>query len=172
MAGNGRGIYFVPEVDDEVLVAFEHGDVNRPYVLGSLWNGRDTPPKPASQVVGSTGKVDQRIVKSRLGHTITLDDSDSQPSITIVDKTEKNLIKLDYKTNQLTAQVEGDMLLEAKGTVTVKGRAVDVQATSDLKLKGATGSVEATGRLNVKGATATVEGSSQLEVKGGLVRIN
>src|SRR5689334_12460780 len=44
MAGNERGIYFLPEVEDEVLVAFEHGDLRFPYVIGSLWNGRDKPP--------------------------------------------------------------------------------------------------------------------------------
>ena len=45
MAGNGRGLYVLPDVDDEVLVAFEHGMVEFPYVLGSLWNGKDTPPE-------------------------------------------------------------------------------------------------------------------------------
>ncbi|HEV8320835.1 MAG TPA: phage baseplate assembly protein V, partial [Myxococcota bacterium] len=44
MTGGGRGMWIIPEVDDEVLVAFEHGDVHFPYVLGSLWNGVDRPP--------------------------------------------------------------------------------------------------------------------------------
>ncbi|MGH2353706.1 MAG: phage baseplate assembly protein V, partial [Chloroflexota bacterium] len=187
MTGNGRGFYFIPEVNDEVLVAFEQGDINRPYVIGSVWNGRDTPPTPASQVVDASGKVNQRILKSRLGHTITLDDSPDAPSITIVDKTAKNSIKLDSTTNKLTATVEGDMLLEAKGTVTVKGSTVDVQATRDLKMKGmsanleatnaltakgATTNVEATAAMTVKGTTTSVQGSATTEVKGGLVRIN
>ena len=43
-AGKDRGIYFLPEIDDEVLVAFAHGDVRFPYVIGSLWNGVDVPP--------------------------------------------------------------------------------------------------------------------------------
>ena len=75
MAGAGRGFYFIPEVNDEVLVAFEQGDINRPYVIGCVWNGRDAPPEPASKVVDASGKVNQRILKSRLGHTITIDDS-------------------------------------------------------------------------------------------------
>ncbi len=45
MAGKERGIVFLPEVEDEVLVVFEHGDVNRPYILGALWNGEDKPPE-------------------------------------------------------------------------------------------------------------------------------
>ena len=43
MAGGNRGVYFLPEVDDEVLVAFEHGKVDHPYVIGSLWNQQDRP---------------------------------------------------------------------------------------------------------------------------------
>ena len=45
MAGKGRGFYFLPEVEDEVLLAFEHGDARFPYVLGALWNGQDKPPE-------------------------------------------------------------------------------------------------------------------------------
>ena len=48
--GNNRGLLFLPEVNDEVLVGFEQGDINRPYVLGGLWNGQDTPPESAAQL--------------------------------------------------------------------------------------------------------------------------
>jgi len=44
MAGKQRGLYILPEIDDEVLVAFEHGDIHRPYVIGMLWNGKDALP--------------------------------------------------------------------------------------------------------------------------------
>ena len=104
MAGAGRGFYFLPEMNDEVLVAFEQGDINRPYVIGCLWNGRDAPPEPASNVVGAHGKVNQRILKSRLGHTITIDDSPAAPSITIVDKTGKNFVKLESPDQQADRQ--------------------------------------------------------------------
>ena len=187
MAGAGRGFFFLPEVNDEVLVAFEQGDINRPYVIGCLWNGRDAPPGTAQSVVDSAGKVNQRILKSRLGHTITIDDSADAPSISVVDRTGKNFVKIESQTNKLTAKVDGDMLLEARGTVTIKGQTVDVQALSDLKLKGvtsnlegtstltakgATTSVEATANMTVKGTSTSVQGSAVTEVKGGLVRIN
>ena len=45
MAGSKRGVFFMPEVDDEVLVAFEHGDFDHPFVVGFLWNGVDKPPE-------------------------------------------------------------------------------------------------------------------------------
>ncbi len=74
MAGGGRGFHFLPEVNDEVLVAFEHGDVNKPYVIGCLWNGVDSPVEPNSKSVEG-GKVNRRTIKTRIGHTILLDDT-------------------------------------------------------------------------------------------------
>jgi uncharacterized protein involved in type VI secretion and phage assembly len=74
-AGANRGSWFMPDVDDEVLVAFEHGDPRRPYVLGGLWNGRDAPPQ----------KVDRRntkkVIRSRNGVKVTLDDTDGQETL-------------------------------------------------------------------------------------------
>ncbi len=70
MAGAGRGLYILPEVDDEVLVAFEHGNPSTPYVLGGLWNGKDKPPE-----ANSDGKNNMRVLKSRSGHVIRLDDT-------------------------------------------------------------------------------------------------
>lgn len=80
-AGNGRGSFFIPEVGDEVLVAFEHGDPNRPFVIGMLWNSDDPPP----ETMDSQGKNNLRTIKSRSGHLITLDDSsdDKAAKITI-----------------------------------------------------------------------------------------
>lgn len=66
MAGGGRGAFFMPEVDDEVLVAFDRGDVNSPYILGFLWNGRDKPPSTA---------VRERMIRSVNGHAIRFLDS-------------------------------------------------------------------------------------------------
>nr|QMS47850.1 VgrG protein [uncultured bacterium] len=76
-AGNDRGSWFLPDEGDEVLVAFEHGDPSRPYMLGGLWNGRDAPPDTASQ----DGRTDRKILCSRNGVKITLDDSDGQETL-------------------------------------------------------------------------------------------
>jgi uncharacterized protein involved in type VI secretion and phage assembly len=65
MGGNGRGSFFMPEVDDEVLVAFDHGDVRFPYVVGFMWNGKDTPPSPDPRL---------RVIRSVNGHEIGLYD--------------------------------------------------------------------------------------------------
>ena len=73
MAGKDIGTFFLPEVGDEVLVAFEHGDINHPYVIGALWNGVDTPPE-----TNEDGKNNIRKIKSRSGHEIIFDDNDEQ----------------------------------------------------------------------------------------------
>lgn len=65
MAGNGRGTYFMPEIGDEVLVAFLHGRLAHPYVVGFLWNGRDHPPSTDPAL---------RIIHSKNGHKISLYD--------------------------------------------------------------------------------------------------
>jgi phage protein D len=84
MGGSGRGFFYLPEIDDEVLVSFEHGDPSRPYVVGFLWNGTDSPPKKNSEAVAN-GKVNLRVLKTRSGHTITLDDTEGSEKIEIVD---------------------------------------------------------------------------------------
>jgi uncharacterized protein involved in type VI secretion and phage assembly len=77
MAGNNRGSWFIPEVDDEVLVAFEGGDPSHPYVIGALWNGRDSPPES----MDGHGNNYHKILQSRNGVKITLDDTDGMESL-------------------------------------------------------------------------------------------
>lgn len=75
MAGSGRGFYFLPEIGDEVLVAWEHGDIRWPFIIGALWNGVDKPVEGNSDAVQGS-KVNHRIIKTRIGHTVLLDDTD------------------------------------------------------------------------------------------------
>jgi uncharacterized protein involved in type VI secretion and phage assembly len=78
-AGNNRGSWFIPDVNDEVLLAFEHGDPRRPYVVGSLWNGRDQ--APAS--VNPDGKNDKKVLRSRNGVKVTLDDDNGKENLVL-----------------------------------------------------------------------------------------
>ncbi|MCC2670093.1 MAG: Rhs element Vgr protein [Armatimonadetes bacterium] len=82
MAGPGRGFYWIPEIDDEVLVAFEHGDMHRPYVIGCLWNGQDLPIKKNDECV-QDGKVNLRLIRTRYGHDVILDDTKDKEKIVI-----------------------------------------------------------------------------------------
>lgn len=74
MAGNNRGSWFIPDVDDEVLIVFEGGDPRRPYVIGSLWNGKDSPPES----MDSAGKNFKKVLRSRNGVKLTMDDTDGR----------------------------------------------------------------------------------------------
>lgn len=82
MAGPDRGAVFRPEVDDEVLVVFAHGDMRFPYVIGALWNGKDKMPSERG------GDKDNaiRLIKSRSGHQILLDDTSGSEKVTVLDK--------------------------------------------------------------------------------------
>jgi uncharacterized protein involved in type VI secretion and phage assembly len=79
MAGNNRGAWFVPDVGDEVLLAFEAGEPRRPYVVGALWNGKDAPP----EAMDGSGNNYKKTLRSRNGVIVTLDDQDGQESLTL-----------------------------------------------------------------------------------------
>ena len=155
MAGNGRGFYALPEVDDEVLVAFEHGRVEFPYVLGALWNGKDVPPEPSDN-----GKNNMRTFKSRSGHIVRLDDTDGEGKIEILDSSGKNSIVITTKNNTVTISADADIAIKAsQGKVTISGSG-GVEITSDKDVK-----VNATGNLNLQASAQTV-------LKGATVNIN
>ncbi len=75
MAGKDRGTWFIPDKEDEVLVAFEGGDPRRPYVVGALWNGSDTPPDSMES------QNNRKVICSREGVKVTLDDSKGQEKL-------------------------------------------------------------------------------------------
>ena len=77
MAGNNRGSWFIPDVDDEVLIVFEGGDPRRPYVIGSLWNGKDSPPES----MDGAGKNFKKVLRSRNGVKLTMDDNDGREQL-------------------------------------------------------------------------------------------
>jgi len=195
MAGPERGIEFIPEINDEVLVAFEHGDINYPYILGSLWNKVDKPPL-ISETVGDK-KVNKRVIKSRSGHTIILDDTDNEEKISIVDKTGKNSVEIDSKNKAITINSEADITIEGKANLTLKGKTIVIEAIQggniDVKgnnvtmeaqakatLKGTSGAdiegtqvnVKGSAKTSIEGAAVSVNGSGMTEIKGGLVKIN
>lgn len=118
--GKERGLQFLPEVNDEVLVGFELGDMHYPYVLGGLWNGQDTPAAGGGELI-SGGQVQRRIIRSRSGHQIVLDDSSDGSSITITDEA-GNSIKLDSQKRSLAITAKGDLTIEAGGNVNITGQ--------------------------------------------------
>jgi uncharacterized protein involved in type VI secretion and phage assembly len=152
MAGKDRGLVLIPEVGDEVVVAFEREDLRFPYVLGALWNGQDKPP-----LANGDGKNDRRILKSRKRHYLLFDDG------------AKGVVELAHENGGIARFTDDEIVLkDAQGNqikIENKSGAMTIQANGALTIKGATITIEATGTLEVKaGATLTI--------RGALVNIN
>jgi uncharacterized protein involved in type VI secretion and phage assembly len=129
-AGNDRGSWFLPDVGDEVLVAFEHGDAARPYVLGGLWNGKDAPP------VAATAQNNIKQIKSRNGIIITLDDSQGQETLhlqtpgaqQITLKDGPGAISIEDSNGNSIKLESGGIIITAAAKVTVNAPQVEVSA--------------------------------------------
>jgi phage baseplate assembly protein V len=149
MAGDGRGLFLLPEVDDEVVVAFEHGSPGSAFVLGALWNGRDTPPETT---------VDHRTLKSRSGHIVRLDDSNGDERIDIVDKTGSNRVVIRAAENSITIEAKGDIALKSEsGRLTLSGTGIEIKSTAGVTITGAQNvDVKAGAGLTLKGATVDI----------------
>jgi len=154
MAGNGRGSVFLPEVDDEVLVAFEHGDMRRPFVIGALWNGVDVLPAEFT----NDGNNNTRFIKSRSGHIIKLDDTEGSEKIEIIDKTGKNSIVIDSKENTVTITTDKDIMLKApQGKISLTAKELELKSSAAFKMEaGSEMSVKASAALKLKGATVDI----------------
>jgi len=154
MAGAEYGTYFLPEVDDEVLVAFENGDLQYPYVVGALWSADRAPPE------SNDGNNDVRTVRSRSGHAVTFDDGDD--GAVEVTTAGGNSITLEDASGseRITVADSGGNSVEldaANGTVTVSGATKVVLSGTMLELT-ADGNIdiEASGVLNLKGALVNI----------------
>jgi phage baseplate assembly protein V len=154
MTGGGRGQYFLPEVDDEVLVAFEHGQIDHPFVIGSLWNGQDTAPES-----NADGQNNHRTIKSRSGHVLRFNDKAGGETIEIIDRTGSNKIIIDSAANTITIEAQSDITIKsATGKLTMQ--AIGIEMKSQLGV-----SVEAATSMDLK-ANAVVT------VKGAMIRLN
>jgi uncharacterized protein involved in type VI secretion and phage assembly len=156
MAGKARGLYALPEVDDEVLVGFEHGRLDAPFVLGALWNGKDKPPES-----NSDGKNDHRSLTSRSGHVIRLSDKSGEEKIEILDKSGKNSVVVDTKSNTVTVTGDTDVVVRAtKGKLTLAG-------DQGVEISSAKGAVKVSAKADIE-----VKASTKLVLKGATVDIN
>lgn len=153
MAGNGRGAYFLPEPDDEVLVAFEHGSLEHPYVIGALWNGKDKPPEN-----NSDGKNDNRSLTSRSGHVVRLCDTQGDERVEIFDKTGNNRIVIHSADNRISIEAQGDIAIKsATGKVTIEAIGVEIKSQADVKVQAQTSiDASATGQVNIQGAMVNI----------------
>lgn len=139
MGGNNRGSWFIPDVNDEVLIVFEGGDARRPYVIGGLWNGSDSPPES----MDGAGNNPRKVLRSRNGVKITLDDTDGQEKLV-----------LETPSGQKVAMTDGPASVEI----------VDSNGNS-VKL-------EASGITVNASAKVTISAGGLVEISAGIVNVN
>jgi uncharacterized protein involved in type VI secretion and phage assembly len=127
MAGDNRGSWFIPDVDDEVLVCFEGGDPRRPYVIGALWNGRDAPPES----MDGAGQNDRKVLRSRNGVKLTLDDADGQEKFIVETPGGQKLTLKDGPGNLIAEDSNGNSIkLEPSGITVTTSAKVTVNAST------------------------------------------
>ncbi|HRL12110.1 MAG TPA: phage baseplate assembly protein V, partial [Aggregatilineales bacterium] len=131
MAGADRGSWFIPEPDDEVLVAFQAGDPRHPFVVGALWNGVDNPP----ETMDSNNNI--RSITSRSGIKVTFDDTDGQVAFTIATPGGHTIECLDASTTITISDASGNSIklepsgitMNTSGTFSVTASTVDISAS-------------------------------------------
>ncbi|MDQ6782993.1 MAG: VgrG-related protein [Actinomycetota bacterium] len=154
----GYGCLWLPEVGDQVLVAFDRGDVGHPYVIGNLYNSQRRPEPPPS----IDGAVASRRIMSRMRHSVQFDDGPSALGITISDGDKTVTIKLDAEQQAITVTSAGQVTIEAAQGISMKsGGPFSVDAGGDISIKGVGVSVDSASSLSMVGASgATLEGAN------------
>ncbi|MHB9105529.1 MAG: VgrG-related protein [Armatimonadota bacterium] len=183
MAGSNRGMFSLPEINDEVLIAFEHGDVNRPYVIGQLWNGVDKMPSPETGTMVQDGKVERRGLYTREGHkivfndhgakkgditittvnnhTLTMNDNDEMIEVTTKGNHKFTMHDKDKKVKVISTKGHKVEMDDSGDTITMadkNGNTITIASNGnkiDLKCMGNL-TIEATGKVSISG-TAGVE---------------
>jgi uncharacterized protein involved in type VI secretion and phage assembly len=151
----------IPEIGDEVLVSFVHGNHDDAIVVGSLYNGVDTPP-----YANEDGDNNLRVFQSRSGHRVTFDDTSGDERIEFVTHNEEIRVIWDAKAKVLSVYSGKDILVEAKETISWTCKDFIVDASNSVSMKaGATMDLKASSK-------ATVNGGSSLVLTGSVTKIN
>jgi hypothetical protein len=168
MAGFGHGMYFIPNVNDEVLVAFEHGDVNAPYIIGSLWNALTPPPlpSPAPQIRAIRTLTGNQIVFSEAPATITLQTAPT-PSVTVPLPPSPvgphQTIMLSPTGVQIIAT--NIQFIAGSNVINMSTDGITIVSTANLSLT-------ATGTVSITGSAVSITGGTAVNVTGAVVKIN
>ena len=168
-AGNQQGFFCLPEIDDEVLVGFEHGDIHRPYVIGSVWNGEDGPPDLVEDAI-HRGQVRLRTLCTRTGHQMQFVEEDKNTSQAGMTLTTANgaQVSLNDSTGTITIQTKNGHRLsfsDSQGEINMQSRGgheislndamqiLSIRSTGSLNLQATTSiDIEAIGSINLRAA--------------------
>jgi phage baseplate assembly protein V len=156
MAGQERGWMTIPEIEDEVLVSFVRGDINNAVVVGSLYNGVDTPP-----YANEDEENNLRVFQSRSGHRLTFDDTEGAERIELILHNEEIQVIWDSANKVLSVYSGQDIIIEAKETISVKCTDFTLEASNNVSVKsGSNTTIEAGGNLNQEaGGTLSMDAS-------------
>lgn len=153
MAGGSRGTWFIPEVDDEVLVAFVAGDPRWPVVMGALWNGKDSPPES----MDGGGENNIRSITSRSGHKLTFDDTSGSEVVTL--KTQGgHVLTLDDGNQKIQLTHSGGAQIEIESSGTIK-----ITALNEVKVDAPSGMTVTAAQVTVNAAMSKFSGVVQAD---------
>lgn len=195
-SGNQFGSYFLPEIDTEVVVGFVAGNMERPIVLGCLWNQVDKLPKNAS-----ADKNTKKLLVTKGGHQITFDDTkdkqaldiktpgglnvnlqDEKKLITVKDEKGENLFTIDSKKGEITLSAKKKMSMKVNNTemISMDGKTIKLSA-NDLKadckagiaLSSKSSAKLESSQVDIKAkGKLSVESSGMAQVKGSMLKLN
>ena len=159
MAGPQSGSYFMPQPEDEVLVAFNQTDLSEAYVIGCLWSAPRRPPK-----TGPSDPKNTRLIRTPAGHELLFDDQ--QNLISIVTSTKQSISLAQDRVELSSGNGKSMITLGASGQISIK-------ATQSISIEAPSISVNGSGQLELTSSTkATLSGGGLCEVKAGMVKIN
>jgi phage baseplate assembly protein V len=177
--GSDKGMYFVPEKGEEVMVGFEGGNAEMPFVIGALYHGKAKPDSFKND------KNDLKAIKTRSGHTIEFNDKDGKEMITIKDK-DGDIIEFDTSKKTITITAADKLNLNAKeinitadkkltmsaNEISASGKTkVELTSSANFKIDGKILEVSGT-KTDIKGTSVNISGDAMTNVKGGLLNLN
>lgn len=195
--GKDKGMYFLPDIGDEVAIAFENGDIEKPYLLGCLWSKVDKIPDKTVTKDNSIKKI-----KTKGGHEIIFDDTseksklsiitpakseividDEKSTISIMAKGDngQDIIKIDSKKNEISIKANKKIILDAgSSSIKLDGQGKKIDITSDnitldgktVKIKGQSMNIQGS-QTEIKAAAAmNIKSDAVVNLKGAMVKIN
>lgn len=173
-AGINRGFDCLPEVNDEVLVGFEHGDIHRPYIFGGVWNGKDKPPELVDDSVVA-GKVRLRTFKTRIGHKLQFveEDKGSSKSGVYVETAKKHQIRLNDSDRHIEIKTTNGHQIKMDDS----GQKIEIKTTSGHQITmndaGASITVQSIGNLTIQAqGNINISANGTISIQGAMIRLN
>lgn len=158
--GKDRGWFSLPEVNDEVLMMFEHGDFARPVIIGAMWNGKDK-----AIDANADGKDARRVIKSKKGHKITFEDD--KGSLTFEDGGGVGVFSMDSKKNMVSFEAKkGDVTIQCKDDMQILAKEIKIKASGTADLVGKSSGVDASAK-DIK-----IKADGLVKIQGSKVDLN